>query len=245
LSVQWGRGKWLPWRWLRPAVIVVSVASVLVLPGLVTAAAASTGTADDYAEAPATEVGYVEGLQLDGEPVSNIFAYDAAGNALSDVQLFDQNGNEIITVNYADMGGVRELYDNNSGQLYYLVPNAGVTNGVGWNVFPLRTADKEDLTFSNSSNILSTGEAAVTSPAIPPFRTVQPLIEQPEPGTTPTATPTGEPTNAPDPAAVTDPAAPGTMEPGTTAPDTTEPGSPEPDPASPEPSVAPEATPSQ
>lgn len=41
-------------------------------------------------------VGTVSGLAVDGEPVTNLFAYDADGNRVERVRLFDQTGRPVI-----------------------------------------------------------------------------------------------------------------------------------------------------
>ena len=66
-----------------------ALAVVLLLPMLSFYAYASSGYNDTAAfEAPAP----APGLAFNGEPISNVYAYDAAGQRVDDVRLFDQLG---------------------------------------------------------------------------------------------------------------------------------------------------------
>jgi hypothetical protein len=88
LSVQWGRGRWLPWKWSRGGVIALSVVALLATPWLIGAVVDRLTFSDrmdpnDYIS---------DGILLDKSPVSNIFAYGPDGTLLTDVRLFDQDG---------------------------------------------------------------------------------------------------------------------------------------------------------
>lgn len=136
LSVQWGRGRWAPFAWLRVIRIIVSVVTAIALPFLITGAVASTRSLLDY---PSVE--YIDntqpGLTLDGERVRNLFAYDSEGKPLTDVQLFDQNGRPLTTV-----GG--SVPPNAKWDDYFFcgggptpVPLVAPGRAPLWNVFPL------------------------------------------------------------------------------------------------------------
>jgi hypothetical protein len=186
LSVQWGRGRWLPNRASRFAKAIITVASVLFLPFLVGATANAMATwqvGQVYYEDTA-----VPGLAVDGERVRNIFAYDSEGNPITDVQLFDQNGNPLTTVG-------REGVDPDIEWDYYFdgggdpVPLAWTAPGRQpvWNIFPLREAVpsyEED------------GTTDVSDAEIPAF----PFVQVPAVGasSSPTPTPPASPSTAPE-----------------------------------------------
>ena len=193
LSVQWGRGLWLPWRWLPGFRTLVSVCALVALPLLLILAAQqltaqNTASFDTYLPS---------GLVQNGEQVTNIFAYDADGQPLPDVQLFDQDGQPLGLVD--DPGNTPSLSQYNpDGSEIVLVPSRLVPGGSGWNVYPLRQASSADVDY------LGQVEAADAEPAPFPFAQVQPLVASLEPGEptaspTPTAEPTASATEVPVP----------------------------------------------
>jgi hypothetical protein len=166
LSVQWGRGRWLPWRWSRAAVIAVSViAALMVLPVAYYSQLQLQERSYDYYPTPI-------GLQHDGNQVTNIFAYGPDGEPLTDVQLFDQNGDP-LSLATQDEEYVEQYQPN--GDYSYLVPNENVAGRKGWNVFPLQA--------SSEAPGWDAGNGAYVSEVRPPLASVQPLIgyEAPEP----------------------------------------------------------------
>ncbi len=163
ISVQWGRGKWLPWRWSRVGVTVVSVFTVLALPFVLGYVGSQLAQPDYDNDA------YVsDGLQLDGGQVTNIFAYGADGNPISDVQLFDQTGTPLNVV--SDQLGSNTSWDPTIGDDRVLVPSDAVSSDSGWNVFPLKTVLSSAL---DGSTVPSW--ATRTTPDRP-FFAVQPLL---------------------------------------------------------------------
>lgn len=161
LSVQWGRGRWLPWTWSRGAVIALSVIAVLVLPGLCTAVVdkvtfANRMDPDDYIS---------DGVLLNKQPITNIFAYGPDGEPLTDVRLYDQYGNPLSVVPEA-WGETQHWAED--GTLLVASERAGTQ---GWNVYPLQSIDPDDVT--------DYGEVptwAKRIPAEPPFASVQQLL---------------------------------------------------------------------
>jgi hypothetical protein len=138
LSVQWGRGRWAPVRWLRVVRTVITVITAVAAPFVLSAAFL---TLTSIVNASIVDSGRDEwwqpGLSVEGERVRNIFAYDAEGNPIERVQLFDQNGQPLTTVG---PGGLHQDVD-----FYYLggggpTPVAERENGRQpvWNTFPLR-----------------------------------------------------------------------------------------------------------
>lgn len=148
VSVQWGRGKWLPKTWLRVTYRVAHVAAIaLLIP--VTAAAANA------LWAPSISYAYAEpepnpGLYTNGQQVTNIFAYDCEGNALDTVRLYDQDGNPLETT-LADMWSdsskmPAEQWDENLQQLLVMGFNPLAESAGAWNVYPLTGATHNDMT---------------------------------------------------------------------------------------------------
>lgn len=103
ISVQWGRGHWHVKG--VPALIVLGnvVAVVALLPVL--AAADDWQGRDYYVEAYTGDPEQSLGVTLDGDSVTNIFAYGADGKPLTNVQLFDQDGRPLVT--HLDVAGFK------------------------------------------------------------------------------------------------------------------------------------------
>jgi hypothetical protein len=162
MSVQWGRGRWMPWAWLRVAKVVVSVIAVLALPATLGEVSHRLGGVNTMYE----EVEYIpEELSANGTQVTNVFAYDCAGNPLSGVQLFDQDG-EPLTVGTGGVDDWMIAYDAD-GLETALVPNPDTNPGSGWNVFPLFHAR-----FGDGDVVPDPATFELPSP---PFDAVQPL----------------------------------------------------------------------
>ena len=164
LSVQWGRRRWLPWRWSRGGVIALSVVALLVAPSL-SGAAVDRLTFSDRMD-PNDYIS--DGILLDKSPVSNIFAYGPDGQLLTDVRLFDQNGRPLSVV--PESWGEATLWtDQIDGAV--LVPRHQVDSSSGWNVFPLNYVAAQDV-----AKEVSVPGSATRIPATAPFATVQQLL---------------------------------------------------------------------
>ncbi|MEV7692983.1 hypothetical protein AB0N73_06590 [Microbacterium sp. NPDC089189] len=214
LSVQWGRGMWLPTRWLR--VVRVGVNAVTSVVAVIMLLAAPTVLPQIFAPQAAMSYEYIDnsqpGLVLDGQRVRNVFAYDAEGRPLTDVQLFTEQGEPLTTIG---TGGTSEnwLWDQYFAGGGGPVPSpvAGTGTAALWNVFPLReTLDADEY-----------GNPAVdsaTTPA-PPRASVPAIVPLvPPAGATPAATPLPEATSAPGSTPSADPSAAPTAEPMTVTP---------------------------
>lgn len=163
VSIQWGRGKWLPWRWSRGVVVVLSVAALLVSPYLV-------GTSVSQASYQVDPNEFIsEGILLDRQQVTNIFAYGPDGELLTGVQLFDQSGNPLAVV----PEGSDMAYQWDATGNFVLLPSDAVDGRPGWNVYPLDSADYESL--NPETGELYSWMKRETVP--PPFVSVQPLVE--------------------------------------------------------------------
>ncbi|GAA3886888.1 hypothetical protein GCM10022381_31200 [Leifsonia kafniensis] len=176
VSVQWGRGKWLPTSWLKTIRTVISIVSVIALPFMLAAVMHPSASAGSSNSAPAPDL---SGLWIDGARVGNIFAYDADGNPLSNVQLFNQDGDPLTTVGSASFD---QPYDQTyySGNSTVAVPFLGAFGGRGWNVFPLDTVPDPQGGEPDVANARA---------ATPPFAKVPSLPGMPTPAPTPTPTP--------------------------------------------------------
>jgi hypothetical protein len=185
VSVQFGRGKWLPRQWMRRGLLVVNVLLVLAVPTAVFGIAAifGAGYSSAYASSQADPAADQQGLFYNDNQVTNIFAYDANGHPLTDVQLFDQSGQPLNTVD-----DPTSPVFNDGTQVY--VPNNSVIGRSGWNVYPLLTVPADQLDVNGLP-------VAGAVPVIPSHEnaTVQPLANQPTPS--PTSAPTPSPTPAP------------------------------------------------
>jgi hypothetical protein len=166
LSVQWGRGRWLPWRWARGALVVVSIIAAFVVP----AAASSLFYAVQFEENFVPEDFMSSGLTADGRTVTNIFAYGPDGKPLSGVQLFDQNGDPLEVV--SPQWGTTNLYDETLGDSALLVPSDEVAGRPGWNVYPLQSVPSDSIDFDNGE----VNSWAKRSDVTGPFAAVQPLL---------------------------------------------------------------------
>ncbi|MFZ4895969.1 hypothetical protein ACL9RL_16115 [Plantibacter sp. Mn2098] len=180
LSVQWGRGQWVPNAFLGGLRTTVSVVTILITPFLLgwTVSATTPPRLDDT-------VLYTDpnGLRLDGERVQNIFGYDADGNPISDLQLFDQDGKPLVTVGKLFIG---DDIDEPTSSGTITVPFDLGSRGRAWNIFPLAQTERN-----------ATGDIADAAPATPPFPTTYPVQRAATPVPTPVPTPPVNPTQAP------------------------------------------------
>jgi len=168
VSVQWGRDQWIPWEWLRLLKVAVSVIALIALPFTIGGMAHTVALAS-YGDSYASEVTAMESnptsLNANGNPVTNVFAYDCDGNPLSGVQLFDQDGEPVEVTGRGPDDKWATGFDE-EGVEYAIVPNPAANAGSSWNVFPLSRTDFGDD--------FEPDEDAVTEPE-PPFAAVRPL----------------------------------------------------------------------
>lgn len=185
LSIQWGRGRWIPGRPLRILRTIVNVLAVAIAPFFLVGLLTSLQTAVWNATSPPFQAS-APGLALDGNRIRNIFAYDSDGNPISSVQLFDQEGRPLTTVGMAGSEDWDIFFAGGGGP----VPVADTSPGRAplWNVYPLREVPADKWTWT---------EIDLSKAVIPaaPFAHVQPL---PGTGVGPTtgATPSPQPTEA-------------------------------------------------
>ncbi|MEV7827046.1 hypothetical protein [Microbacterium enclense] len=200
LSVQWGRGRWLPWRGLGTAATIGTILILPILFGLYSSALSQLWSRGS--EVPETYL--PPGLSVDGQRVRNIYAFDADGNPIPAVQLFDQDGNALTTVGRDVDGAPVDPYFYGGGgpvPVPYLIPGGNDA----WNVYPLREIP------AGSSTWDSVADMANAKPSTFPFERVQPLPADVAPSrapstdaaagdpATPTPTPSAAETVAPTP----------------------------------------------
>ncbi|TQL46535.1 hypothetical protein FB562_2057 [Homoserinimonas aerilata] len=203
VSIQWGRGRWLFWKWLHGVKILVSIIAVITLPFM---GAAAVGTQSSIAHAREDYAMGAEpssGLRMNGSDVTNIFAYDADGTPLREVQLFDQTGNPLMASYDPGMSWLWAGIDN-SGYEFGYVPNERAGRS-GWNVFPLDTVDARGLSYDRDGREVIDRSRVTDAPL--PFEKARPLSALPEPDDA-----TEGPSESPAPGDET-PAAPESTEP--------------------------------
>lgn len=185
VSVQWGRGKWLPWQWLAEMRSVVSLALFVGFLAFVPHSVASAYwefRSHVYAEAEIAAEDTVRGgvspeagMVSDGQPVENIFAFDAQGKPLTDVQLFDQAGRPLVTVTAPrETRYLNTFLNGDASKPLTLVPRP-IGSGVNvWNVFPLRSMPGDQVDYSVNPN----GELDILAakPTASPKIVVYPLV---------------------------------------------------------------------
>lgn len=133
VSVQWGRGRWQPNKfvvWLRRLGSTGAILALVVLgPTLLGNMLYASSASNDSVWVP-------EGLMVDGQQVNNVFAYDCWGTPIVGVQLFREDGQPLN----GNEGAA--AFDEARQTFNQLVPNE-LTRGPGaWNVFPLATQDE-------------------------------------------------------------------------------------------------------
>lgn len=166
VSVQWGRGRWLPTTWLpkvvRPLSVVAAVAAVPMVLHVATAHASGStsgwdgGYEQGWADASGgTRVvsyggGYdvgADGVWVDGAQVSNLFVYDAAGDPVRDVQIFDDRGRQVRTVTEEGAYGPWSVPDVEG--TWYFQPALSTDGRERWNVYPLRAVTEDDVEYAD------------------------------------------------------------------------------------------------
>ncbi|GAA1797556.1 hypothetical protein [Leucobacter iarius] len=200
LSVQWGRGEWLPKRWMvwlrRMGDVIAVFALVFLLGSIANLGAVSS----DVSEQPQGQ----PGLNANADQrISNIYAYDCSGKLLDGVRLFDQDGRPLTTTTGGPWGDGQQVdggWDEQKQQSIEYGVNRLADPGA-WNVFPL--AEKRIDTQGNAVSDDAGPIAAAPRDAVAPLSTSCPAPgatqEQAGAGTSatqtpaPSATPTSKP----------------------------------------------------
>ncbi|MBC9225966.1 hypothetical protein GL325_06520 [Aeromicrobium sp. 636] len=148
-SVFLGQRTWPTWaRFLIGAGNVIAVVTLIfALPQVPTHADLGNAwdradSAYDYEGGVYDDDGDGTGVYLNGNEVTNIFAYDARGRALTGVQLFDQDGKPLTTSVPGGNGCLAK--DAETGECTTpgaWVPTVLETGAQAWNVFPMTMAE--------------------------------------------------------------------------------------------------------
>ncbi|MFC4241833.1 hypothetical protein ACFOYW_00490 [Gryllotalpicola reticulitermitis] len=168
VSVQWGRGRWLPWRWLRVLLIASSIGTVLAFIPVCYAAINGTETAAEVNSASSSSI-VPQGLYDNGNEVYNIYAYGADGKPLSDVRLFDQDGHALQTNPDPDANTTFDGTTAN-GQTLTLEPSQRADGVTAWQVYPLQSDGSSSVTapFTQVQPLLPTSPDAAATPSPEP-----------------------------------------------------------------------------
>ncbi len=192
LSVQWGRGRWAPVRWLRVTRRVLGAVAAVLAPFVLISLLGSAHQAvlrpteivqtSDFSPPP--------GLSFDGDRIRNIYAYDANGDPIPTVQLFDQNGVALTTVGTGERQTNVDPYFFGGGgpaPVAWAVPGAADI----WNAFPLKEIAAEDTWLEETPQ-----NKASVHPF--PFASVQPLPTAVREAAESSADPTADATPGPE-----------------------------------------------
>ena len=161
VSVQWGRGLWLPGTWMRGFIVAGNVAAILfLLPAAANAHLFYTNF--DAALSDADRA--MPGISLNGDQVINIFAYDAQGNPLQNVQLFDQSGHPLDST---DMG--EQCFDTGCATTVMYFPAQLETGAATWNVFPLLQVPADGTLYNERTDQYEPAEGVKATQPVLPF----------------------------------------------------------------------------
>ncbi|MFI2753405.1 HAAS signaling domain-containing protein [Cellulomonas sp. P22] len=214
VSVQWGRGLWLPRGRLRRLPTIATIGALLIaLPVMGTLAARNDrvehhyDTVTEYVPAPEAD-----GVVVGGMAVSNLYVYDAEGNPLDDVQIYDDRGRPVETIGQNKFG-FWNLYDiDDPWQFTSVQDEDGRTR---WNVYPLRGAPVSDYSDGRTEDGRPTPNAGVSVRTPPRPFAKAPAISTAE-GQDSTPDPTPDPTDGATDASSAEPTA--TATPGAVTP---------------------------
>jgi len=170
VSVQWGRGLWLPrpGRWLP---VASGALAVLLLPLAVIWAsngAVRWQTSYQYVDSGGTVVPQQDGVWVDGMQVSNLFVYDSAGNPLQDVQVYDDRGRPVRTTTDE---GTSPWALPGLDEPWGFVPAEDEDGRARWNVYPLLGAPWDEFDwdrFGVDAQARVPADVLTTDPRVPP-----------------------------------------------------------------------------
>lgn len=176
ISIQWGRGVWVPKAMKRALNIVLSIIAVIVIP---------LGWAS--LTQPQHPV-YVEtfrpgGLQLDGIQISNLFVYDAEGTLIDGAQIFTSRGTPVNLYGEESADATDASPWGGWSDDGLVVPFIDPQNRPVWNMYPLHVAPLDETTGNADFDKITTPD--------PPFATAPSRVT---PSATPSPTPIPEPT---------------------------------------------------
>lgn len=183
ISAQWGRGQWRPWRWLTGLVVIGNVFAAAVLLPVLSSSSAWSSPYKDYAQSPGSssyEPAPVQGLAVDGQPVDNVFAFDAAGKPLRNVQLFDQKGRPMALAESV----LGAECDVPCAVHYVKMPSILANGRTAWNVFPMQRVNADETVFDGVTGLNKPAPGAMLEDAMEPFVRVSAVLAPPKAATT-------------------------------------------------------------
>lgn len=175
VSVQWGRGSWLPLGKMSTVIVAGNVLAALWLIPALSQVYAWSSPWDYASSAGYSEPPVLDGTAIDSEQVSNIFAYDAAGNPLTNVQLFDATGRPLVV----GAGVPGPECDVECSTEFVKVPSILENGLTAWNVFPLQQLPESETKFDDTTGRYLPGQGAKLEDAVAPFVKV-PALEKSE-----------------------------------------------------------------
>ncbi len=193
VSMQWGRGRWLPkngWRHLRTAANVVGVLALI--PALSIWASPETVYVDSGSS--------TDGLLYDGDQIGNIFAYDENGALIDHVLLYTDRGKPLNLYGKHSADEKTRIQPNDEG---IIVPTRDLLNKAIWNSYPLPVAPMTTNGEAKASQVEAPKPPFLR---VPSQATGSDPTNAPEPSATPTSTP--DPSASPHPSASPDPTPP-------------------------------------
>lgn len=144
VSVQYGRGQWVPrGRWGTVGVLASAAAAVALLPASITVADHANRIETryeyvdntDYSATPASVGGDRNALISGGVRVRNLFVYGPDGEYIDGAQITDQDGRPLLLT---PEGSMWERNDQTGEELSsYWVPREDVNGRQVWNAYPL------------------------------------------------------------------------------------------------------------
>lgn len=202
VSIQYGQGRWTldgRWRYLLTGLNLVAAVGLFPVLATSVAHAPTVQYVTSYDEQPVED-----GVYLGGQPVTNLFVYDADGAFIDQAQIVDDKGRP---VRVDREGGIWDERDQTS---QYWDPATDSYGREIWNVFPLRMWNDRDAEWDNETQTWVLPDGVTPAAVPPPFVQLAPLSKDlsapaaPEDGAAPT-----DPSAQVDPAVPADPTVPG------------------------------------
>ncbi|MDR0482627.1 MAG: hypothetical protein LBH13_05660 [Cellulomonadaceae bacterium] len=174
ISVQWGRGRWKPWRWITGVIVVASVIALVAAPTVINGTTWANAWGMRTAHEPVETVPR-DGLFVDGTQVSNLFVYDGEGQPVPNAQIFDARGVPVtLSVEGSEASGTwgdNPMVGGQGDDGNVLQPSVSVEGTAAWNVFPLPTFRFDVLKESPDGELVPT-TGALPLPTAWPFPNV-------------------------------------------------------------------------
>lgn len=144
-SVQLGRGVWSRFAATGALIVAGNVVAVLLLaPVLVYGSAFG----NSYGGTVYAEADPINGLSIDGELITNVYAYDVQGKPIEGAQLFDQAGQPLVI---SDEVRSEQCIEEDCSEPRYLIPGMLETGASAWNIFPLRAFNHGEMVYNEET----------------------------------------------------------------------------------------------